>query len=298
MRLREPLPIIFFHKGNPEFLKYSLWQAKLSNWTSNVILLGDDSNKWLGEDNGELLKNPRIDWYDYKDYKERAQVDLVRNYVHMSTNPAEYELICIARWFIIYDFMMLHNMDKAFVTDSDVLLFCDVGEEREKHFKNYRCTLTNNTSAGISFINDVTVLGQYCNFVLDCYTSRDKFHFDKAKTHYECLRRANRPGGVADLTWWGLMKQLSPGEFGETTFVTNEFTTFDHCLRSLHGYESDGQFKKIHFKRKKQYNNDIVPFCKHLRLKTFIKFNCLHMQGVDCKPLIKKYFLKCHDGWE
>ena len=276
------LPIIFFHKGNQDFIKYPLWKAKEENPNSRVILLGDQSNKWLGSDG-------TIEWHDYSLYKEQAQNELVRVYEHYSTNLAHYELICIARWFIISDFMKREKLNSAFIADTDVLLYCNVSEENEKYFKNYRCTLTNNTSAGISFINDVEVLSDYCKFVLDCYSGRDKFHLDKAESHYSCLQKNGRPGGVADLTWWGFMKQMCPGEYGETTFITSEYTTFDHCLRAIHGYEQENGLKKIVFK---EYNGKSTPFCKHLRLNRDIRFNCLHLQGIDGKAMIKGYYEK------
>jgi len=279
----EPLPIIFFHKGNQDFIKYSLLKAKEENPDSRVILLGDESNRWLGEEYD-------VEWHNYTLYKDRAQNELVKCYKHMSTNPAHYELICIARWFFTYDFVMMNSIDSAFIADTDVLLFCDVAKQKEKHFKNYRCTLTNNISAGISFINDVSVLGEYCQFVLDSYSGKDKFHFDKAKSHYECLKGNGKPGGVADLTWWGLMKQKNPGEYGETTFVTNEMTTFDHCLGAIYGYESESGIKKIKYK---EVDGKLIPFCKHLRLQKDVRFNCLHFQGVSGKPMIEKIYNKC-----
>ena len=39
-----PLPIIFFHYGNPVYLKYSLKQAKHFNPDATIYLLGDSSN--------------------------------------------------------------------------------------------------------------------------------------------------------------------------------------------------------------------------------------------------------------
>lgn len=285
------LPIIFLHKGPADYLLYTLKQAIKWNPNSDVILLGDESNKKNAELAGAL-------YFPYEDYKTEAQNVLVKHYKHMSTNPAHYELICIARWFIINEYMEKNNIEHAFITDSDVLLYCNVQEEMEYYWHSYRCTLTHNTSAGISFILDRNILREHCDFVIDCYTGKNKFYFDKAKAHYETLQKNGRPGGVCDMTWWGFFRYLKPpGDFGETMDVRScpapnrisdlsdmrGHSTFDHNINVSYGYKIKNGIKHFKFYEK-------VPYCNHERLGE-IKFNCIHFQG-GAKGLIKKFYEK------
>ena len=267
-------PIIFFHKGNPDYLKLALEQALCGEFRNDVVLLGDETNE-------QMARSMAVRFYNYSSYKQEAQNELVKYYKHMSTNPAPYELICIARWFIINEFLEKENIDRCFVTDSDVLIYDNMSQAADD-FEDYRCTLTRNTSAGISFINDRSVLREYCDLVLNCYTGKDPLNFDKAKSHFDLLQRNGLPGGVCDMTFWGILRNAgNAGDFGETMSIVDE-TTFDHNINMAYGYEHDGKIKKIQM-------IEGTPYCKHLRTGKLIRFKCLHFQGVGAKGLMKHY---------
>lgn len=269
--------IIILQKGKADYLDCVLEQAKRWNPTYDIILLGDKTNK----------KEKNCIWYDYKDYVRSAQDILVKNYKHFSTNPAEYELICIARWFIISEFMERNGVKRAFITDSDVLLYCNIEDEYRRNWRNYRCTLTHNISAGISFMNERDVLKEYCDFVVGCYSGKEKFWFDKAKSHYDCLQQNKRSGGVNDMTFWGFLRYLNPpGDFGETMSIVTG-STFDHNMNVSYGYRMSNGVKEFRFT---EGLKGYVPSCIHEKRKEEIKFNCIHFQGAHRKRLIRNYY--------
>ncbi len=134
--------IIYFNVGNPDFLFYTLKQARETNPDARIVLLGDDTNNQY-----DFVEHHNINKYS-------ANADKFKQvYSHMSTNNEQFEFICFARWYIINDFVKEQGIESFFYSDSDVLLFCDIKDELEK-FRNYRYTLTHNISAGIAFFLD------------------------------------------------------------------------------------------------------------------------------------------------
>ena len=267
------IPIIFFHLGNPEFLQHSLSQANRTNPASDIILLGDESNKGYSF----------VNHHNFNDYLDQESEKFVKFYSHLSTNNEQFELICFLRWFAIKNFVDKHSIDKFFYSDSDVLIYCDISKEQEK-FQDYRYTLTHNISAGISFINDTTILQEYCKLITDAYSGEDLFNFDKARNHYLLLQKHGRAGGVCDMTFWEILRNKgNPGLVGETSAIL-EGSTFDHNINGDDGYEMKEGVKKVVWE-----NN--TPYCIQVSTGRKIKFNCLHFQGAHRKPIIKDYFL-------
>ncbi len=264
------IPILFFHATNPEYLGHTLKQAKNTNPSSDIILLGDDSNNTYDF----------VQHHNFMDYYDTAS-GLEKIFFNLSTNNPQFEYICFARWFIIRDFCRKHNIDKFFYCDSDVLLYCDITEEYEK-FKDYRYTLTHNISAGIAFINNIEVLDDFCKLTMDIYSKRDGFNLTKCEQHFQNLQKHGRAGGVCDMTVWHIYRNLgNPGDVGETSAILNN-SAFDHNINGDDGYETENGVKKVYWQ-----GNE--PYCKNIRLNRLIKFNCLHFQGGNGKLLIPSY---------
>tara|TARA_A100001515_G_scaffold134952_1_gene125514 strand:+ start:205 stop:1017 length:813 start_codon:yes stop_codon:yes gene_type:complete len=265
------IPIIFFHVGDSSYLEHTLKQAVTSNPDSDIYLLGDESNEKYATD---------VKYYAYDNFFEDVW-DFKKIYTHLSTNDAGYEVICIVRWFIMNRFCKKHNIDKFFYCDSDVMLYCDITEEQKK-FANYRCTMTHNISAGITFINDLTVLDEFHTLCNNIYSKEDMFNFNKCKLHYKNLQNSGRQGGVCDMTIWSIYRNIgNPGDYGETSAIIDD-STFDHNINGDDGYETENGIKKFFWR-------DNKPYCKKLWLDREIKFNCIHFQGQPAKALIPSF---------
>jgi len=276
------LPIVFLHKGNQDFIKYTLAKATETNPDSKIYLIGDSSNRYVKNISENLI------WLDYENYAGENSNLLIDNYIHMSTNPAPYEFICIDRWFVINEFMKKEDLNSCFISDTDVLLYSNVTNLQKKYFKNHRCTLTHNVSAGISFMNDRTILEEYIKLVLDSYTKKDKLMLDKASAHYQVLQNNNKPGGVCDMTWWMFLRNKNPPfDFGESMSIVSEesgvHSTFDHNINVSYGYDMENGIKKFKFKHG-------IPYCYNKTYNLDVKFNCIHFQGQPAKNLIRSYY--------
>lgn len=151
-------PIIILHKGNHDYLKVCIKQAKYSNPSSRIILIGDNSNK-------KCALNEGVEHYLISDYFKSA-LEFAKNYKHYSTNNYNYELFCFQRWFIIKDFIDSQGIDKFIHIDSDVLLFKNFYSDTSylntiKKYDFLHCGY----SAHTSVFNSKDVLLYFCDFI-------------------------------------------------------------------------------------------------------------------------------------
>lgn len=119
------LPIVIIHRGDDEYLAYSLLQAKISNPNSPVYLIGNASNRKYAA-NGIIHEM-------IEDYMH-STVNFSRVYKHIHFMPYEYNLFCFQRWFILHAFMMKHNFAKSCYIDSDVMLYTDMDHPQFDNF--------------------------------------------------------------------------------------------------------------------------------------------------------------------
>jgi len=262
-------PVIFMHYNNSNYLAYSLWQAKQSNKNADVILLGDDSNK-----NYSFIKHIKVN-------HSKSVEEFNKVYKHMSSNPYEYELFCIQRWFILRDFMIQYNIDKCYYQDSDVMLYVDTNKEE---FNWFDLGFFGGFSGHTTFINNLNALDDFCTFIMNYYT--DKSRLKRLENIYQDFLKKNLPGGICDMTLIDHYCSQSHYNIYDLEKVVND-ATFDHNINVVQGYEN-------WFGRKKIYRTSNGIFCKNTALNRYIKFNSLHFQG-DAKMFMKYFAEQIND---
>lgn len=99
------LPIVIIHKGNSDYLAYSLTQVVATNPDADVYLIGDAKTKHF---NG-LIKH-----FLLTNYWESA-AEFGPKFVNLSTNGHDYELFCIQRWFVLHNFMEAKSLTDVFI---------------------------------------------------------------------------------------------------------------------------------------------------------------------------------------
>lgn len=279
--------IVYFHIGDSNYLLTSIKQLKYFNPSSNIYLIGRD----VPPEAKTLVK-----FIDYEELIGEQSKIFLQNFANYSTNDANFEKICILRWFLIRNMCKRENIERFFCLDSDVMVYCDLDSELKK-FDSNRYALTHWTSAGIACINDISVLDDYCNFVIGFYDdSLSEQHFvlreDKKKTFehfrddilYAHFNRSNNglPGGVCDMTFWGELRKIdAPTMIGEISGVFDG-TTFDHNIHSKDFFDYKNGMKNIVWK-------DGLPYCKNLFLNEMVRFNILHFQGYHSKRLMENF---------
>jgi hypothetical protein len=269
--LTSSLPIVFIHRSNSAYLKYSLSQAQATNPRSPVILIGDRSN----------------DCYDFVVHREideffQGAAEFENIYTHFSTQSPSFELICFQRWFILRDFLLANKIPRCLYLDSDTMLYTDVTQDSEK-FAHFDFTLSHQTSGCTFFLNRVEALAGFCQFLMDVYSKKDRYFYDKLVAHYAVTRRHGLKGGVCDMTAFQLYGENHFGEIGEVAHIIDE-SVYDPAITiSRPGFEMEGGVKKI------VWRNDL-PYGKHLRTGREIRFNSLQFHGSGSKSLISQFY--------
>ena len=248
-------PVFFIHRGNPDYLKHSLWQAKQYN--ERVILLGDRTNAHY--------KSEGVEHYSIDDYFEEAKT-FGKIYQHKSSNPYKYELFCFQRWFVLKAFIAQHKIPLSFYADSDIMLYCDVNLEAN-HYQNQDISLISfdSCSSGHSSFFTQTGINTVCQSFTDFYK---KFNVYKHQYNH-----------ISDMD---LLKRATDefGSIGKLNVIKKE-GVFDGNMRISHGFQMKDKIKNILW-------IDQQPYGYNKELNQWVRFNSLHFQGNN-KPKMASY---------
>jgi len=179
------LPIVFIHRSNSDHLKYAFKQARTSNPNSPIYLLGDTTNN----------KYDYIEHRAFGDYFEGA-TQFAEVYRHYSTHGTEFELICFQRWFILRDFLVQNQISRCLYLDSDTMLYANVSDDRSK-FDRFEFTLCWRTIGCVFFLQKLEGLENFCQFLLDLYSGKEPYLFDKMIAHYATGKNTTCPVAYA-----------------------------------------------------------------------------------------------------
>lgn len=121
-------PIIFIHKGDSDYLTYTLQCAKLFNRDAEIILLGDEKN--------EHYKLYGIKHYYYSQYEgeESHLFDSIFKYIAGKDHPGKpwWVHFVFKRWMHIYYFIKKHRINRFWTFDSDTLILTDLSQQAYK----------------------------------------------------------------------------------------------------------------------------------------------------------------------
>lgn len=261
------VPVVFIHRGDDDYLAYSLQQAKRSNPQSDIILIGDSANSKYAS---ESVQHFMID-----DYHQAAQ-QFAAVYKHQSPNSYEYELFCYQRWFILQDFVRANDIERFCSLDSDVMLYTDINNPEYHQFTNVWVMLTLNTKSTLDdlcYLIDIYFRKPDLFEHLQAYTQRLGYHglndmvFSNLFLHY-----------------WPQYKQNLDGVFQDSFFDGNISHPLHVTPRSL---EESGLIDMLDGK-KKVYRINGGLYAK-AGADRWIRINSLHFQA-DSKKYMS-YFL-------
>jgi hypothetical protein len=264
------IPIIYFHHGNPDYLKYSLKQARHYNPDSTVYLLGDKRNN----------KYPFITHVLTAKY-EAATAKFREIYEHRSTNSANYELNCFLRWFYIKAFCEEKGIGAFIYLDSDVLTYQNF-TELVPLFKGARIANTCDDTGmpAFTYFRDYQTISHFCDYLLHCYSDPDAIA--KIEAIYAPFK--NDPqlmGGISDMVLFHLYFQDHPEGAIKVDLVTDEIAV-DSNINRPDGYETENGIKKIYWR-----NN--LPYGKNIGNDRLVRFATLHYQG-EAKHAMRKHY--------
>ena len=109
------IPVVYIHSGAQDYLRCAIESARKLN--SEVILLGNEANKSFSNQ-----------WFDMDELAGERYEAFKKTYVHMSTNPYEFELVCFKRYFSLLPYMEREKVERCVMVDSDILTYCSYGD--------------------------------------------------------------------------------------------------------------------------------------------------------------------------
>ena len=254
------LPIIFFHSGNPEYLKYSLKQAKHFNPDATIYLLGDKTNN----------RYPFVTHVNIKNLQSNAE-EFTRIYKHRSPNSENYELNCFLRWFYIKACCKQYGIKGFIYLDSDVLAFQNFTELKpffgESTIAN-TCDWTG--MPAVTYFKNQEAITGFCDFLIYAYT--DIAAIKKLEEWYDTLLvDPETLGGISDMILFHFYFQEHPTETLKIDLLNNELAV-DVSINLSDGYEQQDGLKKVYWQQG-------LPYCKNLATGNMVRFASLHYQG-------------------
>ncbi len=262
-------PIILIHTGNSWYLPYTIWQLKKTNPDTNIYLIGDRQNKhyqrWINHINISTFNG--------------ATSNLQKVYKHKSTLGEEFEFQCIARWFILLEFMKQRNIEQCVYLDSDILVYNNLSKV-ESSFPKYDMTWCG-FSAHTNYIKNRVTLENYCNNILDCYSDNFPEKLKEKSLFYQVIS-AKTEMNISDMTFWHDYNVRYPNSLLDIS-LPNLNGTFDRSMEDTRVFEMKEEgFKKINWQNNK-------PNCKEIESGILYPFITLHFQGRG-KQVLKKHF--------
>lgn len=274
------IPLIMTHgPGGESYLYYTLKQARQYN--ERVTLLGEPEHQHLTGDLG-------VEHYNWADFYTEARQFFDEEYVQYSHYKEGYDRHVMAIFFFLKEFMQIMDLEVIASVDSDMMVYCDMTQEEARLPKDYlvACCIPEyqpeyrwNASTETCFFTYEGAC-EMCNFMHQTYTTPEGLARLREKWDWHIAN--NRPGGVCDLTLLYLFVESRDRDriVNLTPVITTaEHGTFSHKIsgdeNSIQGeYRMDGRLKEIQWR-------DGIPYGYNLRLRSWVRFKDIHLQGGD-----------------
>lgn len=261
------------------YVALALFQAVRINPSADIYFITDNE-----------AAAKEVHFVPYERYKKST--DEFRSlYFHMSRQGFEVERLCIERWFAIRDLMHEKNLTRCFCLDTDVLLFNSVASIARR-FADCDYTLLNGMSWGTVFINNVSVLDRFCEFILKTY-HRDQEIWPLFADYTGFSRPYQPMNNLTDMGFVDMFHRLygheyrvrEQGEIMEGQLIDPNFNIPNP------GMVMDGRFKKVEW-------IEGFPFGQRADTGALVRYDLLHFQGVYAKGEMKKHFDAFTPTWE
>ncbi|MGG4451250.1 hypothetical protein [Brevibacillus porteri] len=249
------LPIVFMHRVDEVHVGLCMQQAKYSNPSSRVILIGSPENKHLCGNN--------IEHFPLSQYKQGSQT-FSRHYNHSSSNDYTYNLFCFLRWFVLRDFMRSQGINRCCYLDSDVMLYTDMSKLNNDDFHDFTFEYSWTT------VCELDMLDEFCE-----YTTK----YFRDALHYESLLQFTKELGnvpISDMVLfilfhnYALRRKATYGSVTDSGYFDNNL----NCSFAPSCPEIDMLDSK-----KQIYQKDGALFFKITGTNDYIHSHSLHFQG-------------------
>lgn len=274
------VPVVFVHSVDSETLQATLSQARRCN--DRVILIGDEANKHYAKEG--------IEYFPISDYnKSRNYFRTI--YKHMSSADYELEFARFARWFVLAEFMQVHDLPMAFYAEDDVMLYCNMSHEYMTNFNDcdFALEIQHGFCDGAVSYWSSTAIESFCSFLKNFYEDKERLNFIEDQFH---LGGEQYQDDWPHMTNW-VHDNSKAFKIGNLNNLINN-TTFDPSI--LHDYLLvPNAASVLEYKRYRMIDTDLgngqeflikdilwnkgIPYCYSFDLGVFIQFKALKFQN-------------------
>lgn len=244
--------IFYVHKGNQRYLSQSIQHTKKMNPLAKIVLLGDEANKDIVNASHEYIS----------EYYALGQ-EIEKCYRHNSPNSEDFELFCITRWFVIYEYMKKHGIKVACHLDSDAIL----DTKLDIDLMNGKFCYCHD--GGHLAMFTIESLEAFCRLIRGYYTDDDKKEL--LKDIFKFRSENDLFGGVHDLTFFCFNAIFNTDNSKDLSVIRNQ-EYFDHNINESEGFETICGKKKIYAISGHYYVREVMTL-------SFVRIKLLHLQG-------------------
>jgi len=279
------VPVIVVHQGLKPYLIPCLRRAGGSNPGGRVLLLGDEANAGIGIGEHQRLDDPAL---------QAGVAEFREAYRHLSTSSSvAFERFCVERWLIVRNLMRRDGLDRCLVIDSDVLLFCDVGEEAAR-FARFAMTFGRWDARRLvphcNFIGGREGIESFCEHVIRVYRTPAVLAEVKAAN----LKKFSRHW-VSDMSLFHHWAIRGEHPIGLLEDALREGVGYDNCIDDVRGFVPRSLAPGMLRPWKRIDYSGGIPHARPIG-GAAVPMKCLHFHG-DFKFLMDRHARGEPDDW-
>lgn len=270
--------LIFIHRGYSDYMEFSLRQAVVANPGGEIVLLGDESSPDIAGVRRTMIR----------DYETAAIAKFRNDYRHMSYQPEVFERVCFERWLVLSEFIRREGIVKAFVVDTDAMIYTDLSELNRSFAPTVKCGLAESDNG----VPDEAIGYKPVSGHSSYWTRQAVFEFEVLlkrlyvepelrtilEKRWNEYSKSHIYGGITDMDALGLFKRgLRADEFINTNELPGCGGVFDLALCLSDGakknqYQMRGLIKRLEWR-------DGLPYGIERKSGKQVRFYTLHCQG-------------------
>jgi hypothetical protein len=279
------IPVIIYHVGNQPYVYYCLKKACETN---PVIHINGDQ---LPQGIDELKATGKLTVANQANYSAYYN-KFFMTYKHFSSHPLMFEFLSIYRWIAVYNYMKVHKIPRAFICDSDVLVFENITEMDQKYWSKYPFMLCSSISKDVTggqSIWNCDVLGEFVRSIFQFYQTQ-------TPAVEQWFQKNKHLGNICDMTllyyfahgkkdFVGLQLPDNPTISNDLTQIFDDRITCDLHIGAFGNHAHPDDYEKYDELGIKKFtigmteDGRLKPFCYNRRLGKNIQFILIHFWG-------------------
>ena len=246
------------------------------------MLLGVEDNKTLCPE-----------WYDTDQFKDTGYEDFERYFVNLSSNSAKFEVVCFKRYFMLYRYMCIKNVDCAMMLDSDVLCYTNCSSREFISVTDKKAVVFSfpgkwtRQACGPQFLFITReAVKSFIDFCMDMYKNR--IDVLQKKYHDEFIVPGKK-GGICDMQLLSMWCQTLDRDC-LLNWVDQDTYLIDHCV-NMTTHRVEKQFRRDILLRIKAIRYiDGLPHFYDRTKKQWCQVGAIHFQGAAKRFMLDFFY--------